>query len=80
MIIDDNEGDEVINNELKENNGVLPIVEPVPDQKAGPSGINKAVLSSYIFSLKNYRHCRDLNPGPPRYKADMLPIELSRIG
>ena len=32
--------------------------------------------SSYFFSLKNSRPCRDLNPGTPRYQADMLPIEL----
>ena len=24
--------------------------------------------------------CRDLNPGPARYQADMLPIELSWLG
>ena len=36
--------------------------------------------SSYLFSLKNSRPCRDLNPGPPRYQADMLPIELSWLG
>ena len=32
--------------------------------------------SSYLFSLKNSLPCRDLNPGPPRYQADML-TELS---
>ena len=36
--------------------------------------------SSYLFSLKNSRPCWDLNPGPPRYWADMLPIELSWLG
>ena len=36
--------------------------------------------TSYLFSLKNSRPCRDLNPGPPRYQADMLPIELSWLG
>ena len=36
--------------------------------------------SSYLFSLKNYRPCRDLNPGCPRHQADMLPIELSWLG
>ena len=35
---------------------------------------------SYLFSLKNSRPCRDLNPGPPWYPADMLPIELSWLG
>ena len=33
--------------------------------------------SSYLFSLKNSRACRDLIRRPPRYQADMLPIELS---
>ena len=32
------------------------------------------------FSLKNYCPCWDLNPGPPRYQADMLPTELSWLG
>ena len=36
--------------------------------------------SSYLFSLKNSRPSRDLDPGPPWYKADMLPIELSWLG
>ena len=36
--------------------------------------------SSYLFSLKNSRPCRDLNPGPPWYQADMLSIELSWLG
>ena len=35
---------------------------------------------SYLFSLKNSRTSRDLNWGPPRYQADMLPIELSLLG
>ena len=30
--------------------------------------------SSYLFLLKNSRSCRDLNLGPPRYQADMLPM------
>ena len=34
----------------------------------------------YLFSLKNSCPCRDLNPGLPRYQADMLPIELSWLG
>ena len=33
--------------------------------------------SSYLFSLKNSRPCRNLNSGPPRYQADILPIELA---
>ena len=40
----------------------------------------KLEQSSYLFSLKNYRPCRDSIPGPPRYQADMLPIELSWLG
>ena len=32
------------------------------------------------FSLKNSRPCQDLNPGPPSYQADLLPIELYRLG
>ena len=36
--------------------------------------------SSYLFSLKNSHPCQDLNPGLPRYQADMLPIELSWLG
>ena len=36
--------------------------------------------SSHLFSLKNFRPCRDLNPEPPRYQADMLIIELSCLG
>ena len=36
--------------------------------------------SSYLFSLKNSCPCQDLNLGPPRYQADMLPIELSWLG
>ena len=35
---------------------------------------------SYLFSLKNSRTCRDLNPGPPWYQANMLPIELFWLG
>ena len=27
--------------------------------------------------MKNSRPCQDLNPGPPQYQADMLPIELT---
>ena len=34
----------------------------------------------HLFSLKNSRPCRDLNPGPLWYQADMLPIELSWLG
>ena len=37
-------------------------------------------LINYLFSLKNSRPCRDLNPGLPRYQADMLPTELSWLG
>ena len=33
-----------------------------------------------LFSLKNSRPCRDLNSGPLRYQAHMLPIELSWLG
>ena len=33
-----------------------------------------------LFSLKNYRPRWDLNPEPPRYQANMLPIELSWLG
>ena len=40
----------------------------------------KVEQSSYLFSLKNSRLCPDLNPGLPRYQADMLPIELSWLG
>ena len=29
-------------------------------------------LFNYLFSLKNYPPCRDLNPGPYRYQANML--------
>ena len=36
--------------------------------------------SSYLFSLKNSRPCQDLNLGPPRYQADMLPIDLFWLG
>ena len=36
--------------------------------------------STNIISLKNSRPCRDLNPGPPQYQADMLPTELSWLG
>ena len=36
--------------------------------------------SSYLFSLKNFLPCGDLNPGPPRYQPDLLPIELSWLG
>ena len=36
--------------------------------------------SSNLLSLKNSCPCRDLIPGPPRYQADMLPIELSWLG
>ena len=45
-----------------------------------PIFIFKFEKFSYLFSLKNSRPCRDLNPGPPRYQADMLPIELSWLG
>ena len=38
------------------------------------SNLNNPVT---YFHLKNYRLCRDLNPGSPQYQADMLPIELS---
>ena len=34
-------------------------------------------LINYLFSMKNSHPCRDLNPGPGRYQADMLPTELS---
>ena len=35
---------------------------------------------SYLFSLKIFCPCQDLNPGPPRNQTDMLPIELSWLG
>ena len=35
---------------------------------------------NYLFALKNYRPCRDLNLGLLRYQADMLPTELSWLG
>ena len=41
---------------------------------------SKFEQSSYLFSPKNSRPCRDLNPGPPRYQVNMLPIELSWLG
>ena len=37
-------------------------------------------LINYLFSLKNSHPCGDLNPGPPRYQADMLLTELSWFG
>ena len=37
-------------------------------------------LINDLFSLKNSRSCRDLNPGPRWYQADMLPTELSWLG
>ena len=40
----------------------------------------KKIIIKYLFSLKNSRPCRDLNPGLPRYQVDMLPIELSWLG
>ena len=45
-----------------------------------PIFVFKFEQSSYLFSHKNSRPCRDLIPGPPRYQADMLPIELSWLG
>ena len=39
-----------------------------------------AGLINYLFSLKNSRPCQELNPGPPRYQANMLPTELSWLG
>ena len=35
---------------------------------------------NYLFSLKIFCPCRDLNLGPPRYQVDMLPTELSWLG
>ena len=35
---------------------------------------------NYLFSLKNSRPWRDLNPGPTRYQANMLSTELSWLG
>ena len=37
------------------------------------------VIQLLVFT-ENFRPCRDLNPGPLRYQADMLPIELSWLG
>ena len=37
-------------------------------------------LINILFSLKSSRPCWDLNPGPPRYQANMLPTELSWLG
>ena len=34
----------------------------------------------HLFSLKNSLPCWDLKLGPPEYQADVLPIELSRLG
>ena len=42
--------------------------------------IFKFKLINYLFSLTNSSLCRDLNLGPPKYQADALPIELSRLG
>ena len=32
------------------------------------------------FKFESINPCRDLNPGPPKYQAHALPIELSRLG
>ena len=37
-------------------------------------------LINYLFSMKYYRTCRDLNPGLLRYQADLIPTELSWLG
>ena len=36
--------------------------------------------SSCYFPLINSHPCQDLNPGPCRYQANMLPIKLSWLG
>ena len=41
------------------------------------SSVQRSKLNLCLFSLKNSRLCRDLNPEPPRYQADMLPTEQS---
>ena len=33
-----------------------------------------------LLSFKNYHPCLVLNPGRPRYQADLLPTELSWLG
>ena len=33
-----------------------------------------------LISNEKFLLCRDLNPGPPQYQADMLPIEQSWLG
>ena len=33
--------------------------------------------TSFLVRINNSHPCQDLNPGPPWYQADMLPIELS---
>ena len=33
-------------------------------------------VNPYKTLMKNSCPCWDLNPGPPRYQADMLPTEL----
>ena len=37
-------------------------------------------IDQLLTFTENSRPCRDLNPGRPRYQADMLPIELSWLG
>ena len=54
---------------------VSSVIRPVLYLQATTAG-----LINDLFSLKNSRSCRDLNPGPRWYQADMLPTELSWLG
>ena len=38
------------------------------------------VIYQLLIFTENSYPCRDLNPGPHQYQADMLPIELSWLG
>ena len=33
-----------------------------------------------LIFFEKFSPCQDLNPGLPEYQADVLPIELSRLG
>ena len=47
---------------------------------AGMVNLFYQICLANLFSLKNYRPCLDLNLVPPRYQANIQPIELSWLG
>ena len=55
-------------------------INHMPERQIHIGIIFQFQLIIYSFSFKNFLPCWDLNLGHPKYQADALPIEISRLG